>query len=950
MAPNPYTRRPIPIGHEHFNSFRSKFHRNEDGELDQIDEYEQYLDQLQRFPLELLWTHAFRGLAPFDWGPRGVILGQSDPLLGEGTMAAPDPVTGFGRLPADRLQERIDKIKEYVQDIKSRGGVKRFMTYMDLGTQLYGKHNRNLDELLQNRQISPSSSWGFWEFYDHWEEYAQPTGPFELGPKPPDPSYWLRKWHNPLEKTSNDLPDELRGLSFAGYSPVRKGAPYYRYAVSLNSEGWSMWWKQVIQWIARVGFDGAFIDNATFSNCWSDESQQAYKSWINTNFAKEEIARYLTTIINNKFSYGDFSDWHTRLPGLWEPLYWVSSNTDGVKFFPDYDAVRGQYSCRLELSILEGDSAEISCTNQFLLFSSSQWGNGQELKLRFYHKSEGAVSISLIFEAIVLEGTETKTLQVNRHLPLSQNWREEITTFFVGQIPEEEDKLKWRVKFHLGGEGKIWLDEFWLGFSVETPEERQELEYSSSPSSYHRRLIAQKFWSSVASEKVSYLKEEARKINPNFEIYTNSYVPTADFFMMEWAFTGGLDRRRHAQQRDVGFFPGIIMDPILDKEVFSNNCFGYKYVHGLRNSPHFAYHIPGLLPVPGDHNRNTALLALAEAAAFGDGIGLTLQMRYRTSAYKRFPEEKKKIEEVQQQFWSFVNELPHLFEGYHPYADIGIVFREADFTHLPYPAVEDRLHAYNELYDMAKDLAGSGILWDVLAGQSISGMHFSKYKALIYQDVERISDAEIEAVQRYLECGGLVISAKIVGDEDEWHRMRLPKTIHPWPNDHHTWPPLGSARQVLESGAKGRVRPDAFTRSVGKGKLIYQPASLSAEFVLHAIEEHLGTSIRLSNLSEEALKFWRFNAWLSQDRQRLTIHLLDYQVRFGLENPQEVPMKNNITVSVPLPSGSSVDSVSIYNPPDQLAETVPFSVSDEKLHFSIPSFSIYAIVLVRLIV
>jgi hypothetical protein len=32
----------------------------------------------------------------------------------------------------------------------------------------------------------------------------------------------------------------------------------------LNTQGWACWWKQAIQWMARMGDDGVFIDNANF--------------------------------------------------------------------------------------------------------------------------------------------------------------------------------------------------------------------------------------------------------------------------------------------------------------------------------------------------------------------------------------------------------------------------------------------------------------------------------------------------------------------------------------------------------------------------------------------------------------------------------------------------------------------------------------------------------------
>jgi len=177
-----------------------------DQQLEDPELFEKFLQSQGEHPPDVFAGSGFGGVVPFDWGYRGGIMGKFDPVLGGWTAEPADPVTGWGRLPPDQLTDRIAKIEQYTEALHSLGKVKRVMPYIDFGTQLFGRHNRPNNV--------PQSAWGFWEFYDQWEEYAEPTGAFGLGPKPPDPTTWLAKWHDPDAKqypapSSPESPPEI---------------------------------------------------------------------------------------------------------------------------------------------------------------------------------------------------------------------------------------------------------------------------------------------------------------------------------------------------------------------------------------------------------------------------------------------------------------------------------------------------------------------------------------------------------------------------------------------------------------------------------------------------------------------------------------------------------------------------------------------------------------------
>ena len=197
------------------------------------------------------------------------------------------------------------------------------MPYVDFGTQVFGRHNR---PEVDGEKIKSKSVWGFWDFYDHWEDYAKPTGKFDLGEKPRDPTGWLRKWHTesqkqPFDSSLPSIPDVLTGLSFS-YYPLNTpfgGPSMYRYAVCINTKGWELWWKQVVQWAARVGYDGVFVDNSDFTRCWNNECQEGYRKWLDENYEKKQIRRYFTTMTNNMLKGSD--------PGI---EVWYQDDESGV--------------------------------------------------------------------------------------------------------------------------------------------------------------------------------------------------------------------------------------------------------------------------------------------------------------------------------------------------------------------------------------------------------------------------------------------------------------------------------------------------------------------------------------------------------------------------------------------------------------------------------------------
>jgi hypothetical protein len=332
------------------------------------------------------------------------------------------------------------------------------------------------------------------------------------------------------------------------------------------------------------------------------------------------------------------------------------------------------------------------------------------------------------------------------------------------------------------------------------------------------------------------------------------------------------------------------------------------------------------------HNVDSVLLNLAEAAAFGDGAGCD-------PAYHRFYDGiydthglTAQLRAVEKQFWQFIRANRCLYHGYHTHADIGIVFHDVR------SAGNCTGQEYVELTDLAKDLAGHSVLWDVLTENRCNTANFARVRALVYQDVSRLSEAEREAVQVYLEQGGLVIAAKIVGDEDEWFRMRLPDA-------QRAWPPVDGLPQG-QGGA--RERPAPFRQQVGAGLLIYQPGPLDAETVLAAVEAHIGRTAQCAgNVPREVQERLRLNAWMRPgDGGSLVLHVVNYNVPLGTDQGGQVQPLEQVQVRVPLPSGTHVQEIMLYSPETDIFSDseVEFDViGDSLISFTIPRMRIYTV-------
>jgi hypothetical protein len=956
----PNTRAPIFVEWRSFNHFTDWKH---------IPEI--FKQELQAYPPVVVWSEGgFGGHVEnlFNWGVVKGVVTPAEPdaeLYGNGVTPAIQQIFDAGLPDPETIANRFTELQAYLAAYEEAvEGITKPTPYADLGTEIFGK------------RIPPTRT-GFWGFYDRWDSYALPTpdrpeahGPFDLGPRPPDPSEWLRKWHDPENSSVCPSPDHvncaplsqiekdnLKGNSFV-YGPQKpEYGPYFRFSVCLNTEGWKLWWKQVFQWLARVGFKVAFVDNSNFTRCWNKECQDGYRAWLAQHYSTGEIERFFkvsTSLLpDHSFEHNWFRS--QSEDGPWMTNY---AFAESGAIFPDNDSYGGRHSARLE-------GPGVLRLERYPFEAPSQ--EEKDYRLTIHYKTDGDVGARLR-----VRQRDNNFEFVNESLAPLADWAEFTTDPF-----HVTTGVQFIVDFALERTGRLWVDELWLSHVVvndgEETLEHPTFEtglwfqtFNRFSTQYSERLrdwAASAYWDSVVDEKLVYLREMAREVYPDFQLFTNSYRQRqgSDYFMVEFQ-TFGFEQKR----QDTGHTPGVyrpappgakpqtLRGRDVESEVLNTNIFDYKYSYSRRRLDSFAYHIHSQAesvslylpanPVTGEpaiyqykHNVDSALLAHAETAAFGAGAGVDLMLRRYGHAYE--PDEKQKLRERSKEFFQFVSAHRDAYECLRSYGEVGLIFH----------GIRPHDDYHNEIFDLANGLAGHGVLWDLLTEERCTAANFARYKVLTCHAVEQMAEPVARALLGFIESGGLVIASGseagsvdpqgaftrfYVGMLDELFRTRAasPDT---------RWPPVRLSGSTME------------THGIGLGRLISVPAGpLDIEQFIRLIEDFFAEKGRprrlgvVANLTSPALERLRVAAWADADR--LALHLVNYNVPLGKENSNQVAALLNLEVEMMLPQDWAPSSVRLLTPEETGATgEVPFAVTEGVINFVIPTLHIYEIALMQ---
>ena len=231
----------------------------------------------------------------------------------------------------------------------------------------------------------------------------------------------------------------------------------------------------------------------------------------------------------------------------------------------------------------------------------------------------------------------------------------------------------------------------------------------------------------------------------------------------------------------------------------------------------------------------------------------------------------------------FFRRAKHVYEGLTPYADIGLLYSYWGFN----PGGMG-LRARPDVTPSV-DLAGHHRLVKVLVDRSLGQGDLAGLSTLILcGDRLELSDEQIAAVRSFVDRGGQLF---VYRDET---------TVN--------------ARSVADAlGTVESWRPGSAVRGL-------PPVTDASGYA----------------------KGLRFSSFIDQERRRLTLHVVNYNVACG-ETPATVTQVADVDVAIPVPRGWTALSATAHDPDQEEAARVPFELKEGVLRLRLPRVRIYTV-------
>jgi len=192
--------------------------------------------------------------------------------------------------------------------ISPRDMRERIATISDYTGRLHDAGVETIIPYICNQTIAgdPQKRRGIWKFYDYWDDYAE----FGFGPKPPDPMEWLAR----EEYGRPHYNYEMRHTHFVSLGQQR-------YAPCPNNPEYRKYQRGIVENIARVGYDGVFVDNCVI-NCYCKHCQTKFREHIQNNFLAKDQKEI--------FGFDDPSDITLGTRG--SRLHWVKTQQTFIDY------------------------------------------------------------------------------------------------------------------------------------------------------------------------------------------------------------------------------------------------------------------------------------------------------------------------------------------------------------------------------------------------------------------------------------------------------------------------------------------------------------------------------------------------------------------------------------------------------------------------------------------
>jgi hypothetical protein len=201
----------------------------------------------------------------------------------------PGDIFDVRQLPPEELEARARDVRAFVDQMHA-AGVETLMPYQS-SMFFFGDHEKRT---------------GFWEFYDHWDDYAE----FGIGPRPAtDPAEWPGQERRP-----------------------QPGKEWFIYEPCINHPDWRVVLRMTTAWAARVGYDAMFSD-VNAHGCHGPSCHAAFCKYLCAKYAPADLKRLFGFAGPEEVQMGQPADQQAGKPG--EGLLWVETQRHWAHSFAE---------------------------------------------------------------------------------------------------------------------------------------------------------------------------------------------------------------------------------------------------------------------------------------------------------------------------------------------------------------------------------------------------------------------------------------------------------------------------------------------------------------------------------------------------------------------------------------------------------------------------------------
>jgi len=454
----------------------------------------------------------------------------------------------------------------------------------------------------------------------------------------------------------------------------------------------------------------------------------------------------------------------------------------------------------------------------------------------------------------------------------------------------------------------------------------------------------QAFWAYSNGQFLKAVRDEGRKVNPNFFVIANE-GPFAHLDGVRSRVEGGKNPADWAPYTRLIMFEEMQRPGELGPRHFLDNILQYKIAFGLGFTAgtllYNAQDAPGIE------------LGIAEAAAGGGGA--LIQGGYRE------PESRMK-------YRKFFEEHPELFKGYRSLADVALVF---DYDQMYWGNFKNLF----DTYVLSQYLSDHHIPYDVIpASQIVADQLHSRYRAVITPDLLYLSQNTLTQLHEFAQRGGAWIDIGQAGLYDSAGLVRARSAelfldqrigkgsmVRVRRIENVVYVPRFALYLMRENQANDLPELVKLYKATRIPEYPYPPPPKRWNDLQGLIEEKTGQS--LSAISNSQLPGLKCNVWQKTvDGARVvTMHFVNYYtpiprkaqfVGGGLElggpaSDYAPRILKDLHVKMHLPSGT-VKSVTAFSPDSTKAIPVDYIASKDEVRFKLPPIRIYEIVRIKL--